>query len=278
MLFARPWHRHALQLTVQTHIPFADALRKLKRRLFGYSYDPSNISGALKWAGRVADLAQAHGRPVQGAVVLEIGSGWFPVLPMVLTAKGAGLVVMTDIEAHQDEGTTEAARKAVEARGETPALDRLKYVAPFEPGMLAESSVDMVVSRTVLEHIPPDDLSTLLTHLRGRMKPGGLHIHLVDNSDHWEHRDKSISRIEFLTRPAWLHKLLWWALDGGENRLRHSQYVELFRAAGYDILHAEPKVCPRTLADAKRLKLQEPFNRMPVEDLAAIQSVFVLRA
>lgn len=210
--------------------------------------------------------------------MLEIGSGWFPVLPMVMASAGAARVYMTDVKRHQDDDTFFATAKFLESTGRgNLAFGPLRYLAPFDPADVPDGSVDIVVSRTVLEHIRPADLEKMFATLRTKMRPGGIHIHLIDNSDHWEHRDKSISRVEFLTRPAWLHNLIWRAVGDGENRLRHSDYRPIFERAGYTVEMAEPKVCPRTRAALDGLKLLPPWRDMPPDEVAAIESVYVLR-
>lgn len=274
----REWHVRALRLTVQNHLPFGDALRAWKRQRFGYAPDPANLDGACRWAEQVVTLSQEHGRPVDGATVLEIGSGWFPVLPMVMASAGAERVYMTDIKRHQDDATFNTTASYLRDKGWKLSLAPLRYLAPFDPGDIPDQSVDIVVSRTVLEHIRPADLSALFAALRPKMKLGGLHIHLVDHSDHWEHRDKSISRAEFLTRPQWLHDLIWNAVGDGENRLRHPDYEPIFVGAGYRVLMAEAKICEKTLAKLPALKLQAPWNAMLPEHVATIESVYVLQA
>jgi hypothetical protein len=280
MAFVHAWHAHALGLTVQHFVPFSDSLRWLKRRLFGYAPDLSNLWSAYLGAERIMDLSKRHGLSLAGATILEIGSGWFPVIPMVLAAEGAGRVYMTDVKAHQDDSTFEATRRYLSEKwaDRQPSLRELRYLAPFDPAAIPDASVDLVFSRAVLEHIREGDIAALLAQIRPKMKPGGLHVHLIDNSDHFEHRDKSISRVEFLTRTAWLHNLIWRAVGDGENRLRHSEYRRVFEAAGYDIVADEPTVCERTRAAVPQLRLQAPWRSMSPDEIAAIESIYVLRA
>ena len=58
--------------------------------------------------------------------------------------------------------------------------------------------MDIVISRVVLEHIPPAQLRCLHDDFARALRQGGIVSHVVDNSDHREHRDKRLSRIEFL--------------------------------------------------------------------------------
>src|SRR5262245_143944 len=99
MTLVHAWHARALRLTVQHFVPFGDQLRWLKRWLFGYAPDPSNLQSAYLGAQRIMDFSKQYGLSLAGATVLEIGTGWFPVIPMVLAAEGAGRVYMTDVKA-----------------------------------------------------------------------------------------------------------------------------------------------------------------------------------
>src|SRR5690606_26401813 len=110
--------------------------------------------------------------------VLEIGTGWIPTIPHLFHAAGAGQVIMTDVEALLDDGTREMARRfvignvarigrhlgmssnAVRANLERP-FDHI-YMHPFDRKRIATASIDLVYSRTVLEHIRPAHLAVIL--------------------------------------------------------------------------------------------------------------------
>lgn len=269
-------------------LPFAGALRRAKRRRFGYRPDPSNLSSTLENYGRIHAAAQAHGRPVAGARVLEIGTGWFPMLPILMCADGAAEVRMTDLNPHMDERTFDTALRYVQER--FPERQRLQavrhmadlplhYSAPFAPSMLADGAVDLVVSRTVLEHIEPAPLQALMAALRPKLARGGLMVHLVDHSDHLEHLDLTnrTSPLNFLQWSPALHRAVNGLTRDGENRLRHHQYPPLFEAAGYEVLAAEGEVHPRALQSLAGLRLAPPFDTMTREQLAVLVSLYVLR-
>jgi Methyltransferase domain len=130
----------------------------------------------------------------------------------------------------------------------------------------------------VLEHIPPDDLVELFSILRPKLKPDGLMLHVVDNSDHMEHRDKSISRLNFLTWPSGRHQLINRWMQGGENRLRHHEYKELFKRAGFKLVHEHSDVHAATEQAVENLRprLQPQYAAMSSQQLATLTSFFVL--
>jgi len=152
----------------------------------------------------------------------------------------------------------------------------ITYLAPFDPSAVPDGSVDFVISRTVLEHIPPDDLVNLFLALRPKLSPQGLMIHLVDHSDHLEHTDKSLSKINFLTWSVRKHAFVNSLTREGENRLRHHEYLPVFEMTGYQLVTTIADVHEPTRAIAKSLPLVAPYSDMTSDQLATLSSLYVL--
>ena len=53
--------------------------------------------------------------------------------------------------------------------------------------------IDLVTSRAVLEHIPRAELQRVIKEMRRILRPTGVMVHTIDNSDHWQRstRDQS---------------------------------------------------------------------------------------
>jgi SAM-dependent methyltransferase len=156
---------------------------------------------------------------------------------------------------------------------------RLVYLAPCDCRSLAlpDASVDIVTSRAVLEHIPPQVIQDIFHESYRLLKPQGLACHYVDNSDHWQHGDKSISRINFLRFPDSVFR--WTYLNGlnYQNRLRHSEYVDMLRKAGFELLRQDRDVDSGSLEALKTLPLDDRFRRFTADDLAALTSYLLAR-
>jgi len=98
---------------------------------------------------------------------------------------------------------------------------------------LATSSVDLVFSIAVLEHVrkPLRSLSESLRILR----PGGYALHQIDYEDH---RGRGAAGWDFLRFPA----SAWERMHTGEqarnytNRLRHSQWCRLIDEVGFEVV------------------------------------------
>ena len=279
------WRLKVARLAILGRVPFGSTLRRLKREYLGYAPDPANIRSTLSHLDQMQQTINALGRSFEGATVLEIGSGWFPTIPIMLTVGGARRVLMSDLNPHMDEVTFATTLQLLKEL--MPTNRRLQdvtclqdlpisYLAPFDVGAVPSATLDFVLSRTVLEHIPPDELVGLLASLIPALAPGGLMIHVVDHSDHLEHADKSISKINFLTWSKRKHALVNFLTKEGENRLRHHQYPFLFSKAGYEVIHTSAEIHEPTRVAAMSLPLVAPYSDMSPDQLATLTSCYVL--
>ena len=285
-------------------LPFAEKLRRWKRRWRPYPSDFPEFT--LEEGLRLTELLKRAGCQIRGAQVLEIGSGWQPIIPLLFSAAGAARVVMTDSQRLMDEGTFRqtaenmairappiAARLGLSenvvrlALAEPPlsfaellARYRLEYFAPCDiaSAELPERAFDIVLSRAVLEHVPPTALRSLLARTRRLLRPGGWTCHAVDNSDHYSHWDSRLSRVNFLRYSdrtfEWLNRFN--RLDY-QNRLRHPEYIQLLSAAGLEIVIAHSDAEPKALAELGSMPVAPRFRRFAAEDLARLDSYFVAR-
>ena len=152
----------------------------------------------------------------------------------------------------------------------------LDYQVPYRTSMTKPGSVDIIVSCSVLEHIKPQYLRRMLEEFKGLLSSDGAMIHFIDNSDHYEQMDKSISRVNFLKFDDWTWNLLTLNPQSVQNRLRHSEYRSLFQGMGFGIAHEWREVRARELAELASLPLARRFRGRAPDDLAAISSGFVL--
>jgi hypothetical protein len=133
----------------------------------------------------------------------------------------------------------------------------------------------LVYSQTVLEHIAPPILESILRDGRDYLRRSGLSIHFIDNSDHYQHRDESLPRLNYLRYPDWVWRMSQWNGQGYQNRLRQSDYARLFQAAGYEVLQVEGHADAGCLHDLKSMKLASRFTRYDHEDLATLTTLVI---
>lgn len=287
-------------------LPCQQELRSLKRRFRPY---PTAIPPwTLEQGIRQIEALRGAGCDLRGKRVLEVGTGWQPILPLLYHLSGASEVLLVDLQRLMDRetflgtahhlrehsaliasrlGLSEVEVERALTLEETPdSLEaacrrfRFDYRAPYDLTRqeLPPQSVDVVYSRTVLEHIPPDVLRRLLAALLPVLKRGGYACHTIDNSDHWSHCDQSISPVNFLrySDPAFAWLCRFNPLDY-QNRLRHSEYVQIFRELGYSVEWEARDICPRAMEALATLPLSGRFRGMALDDLATIDSYFLAR-
>jgi ubiquinone/menaquinone biosynthesis C-methylase UbiE len=146
----------------------------------------------------------------------------------------------------------------------------IRYIAPGDASNtgLSSESIDYHISNTVLEHIDRENIQKIMAEAKRVMKSDGLAIHFIDLSDHFQHQDSQINKINFLkyTEKEWLK------IAGNNfaycNRLRSSAYLELFD--GFEILKINREVDSESLQQLSSgiFAVDAEFKNMDGEDLA----------
>ncbi|WP_454628759.1 class I SAM-dependent methyltransferase [Bradyrhizobium cenepequi] len=219
---------------------------------------------------RVVDDYQRHVSGIPGAV-LEIGAGRDLAVPLSLRKLGVGRVIASDVNRlARLELISHAARHVLRTERNFHSWQDLAqfgivYRAPHRvaPG---DEKVDCSCSNEVLEHVPPDQLVELLAGLRAVTT--GLTTHSIDYSDHYARSDRNVARLNFLR----YSDDQWRPFNSGKqyvNRLRHSDYLRLFREAGFRIIE-ESTVAGDVPADVAA-NIAPQFRRYVPADLFAIK-------
>lgn len=296
------WQRRLAWSAVKAVLPFQSQLRSLKRHILGSDaqiHEASTYIGGFDQIG----LLDASGLAVRGKDILEIGTGWFPIIPLIMRLAGANHVILTDTHALLDLSTLRTTigflldRKAdLEQRlgvtasqiedllhvpagihlGDALATLGMSYYVPFDYRQ-APHRVDAIVSHTVLEHISPPVLAELTQQWRLVLKPDGLILHGIDHSDHRANEDRRLSRVDFLKYSDAIWNILCIDPQDYTNRMRHSDYMAMFRASGYEVVFEEPLVDPDSAEALSKIRLAPRFRARSSDDLAALWSMIVLK-
>lgn len=286
------WRLRILRGAIYSQIPFAAALRKAKRLIRPHRGESPNTVFAIADGLKQIEALRAAGVGNHG-VLLEMGSGWMPVIPLLFHLAGHERIILTDLERLMDETGIAAAKVAIGNRLDTiaprlgltveAARDRLEqpfrpdYRAPWNPTSSVADEADILISRCVFEHVPPAALHACLREFSRIVRPGGYMCHIVDNSDHWQHIHHSRSRIEFLTwrEGGLVERFARLNQYGYNNRLRHGDYLAMFRELGWNTVIERGQPDPSALRDLGRLNLAPPFKGRDHADLAVLESLFV---
>jgi SAM-dependent methyltransferase len=299
------WRIKGLAQKVLSVVPFGARINDLLQRTVGSlrDFDRTVASKVADWS-YLADNMVNLGVSPGGLRYLEIGTGWFPTLPLCWSLAGAASVVTFDLTRHLDLSLTMRLLELLETQlplisragarnierveadyerlkgassvGDLLDRARVEYRAPVDvtkSGLPAES-VDVVFSNSVLEHVPPDVISEMMQESLRVLRRGGLALHSANCGDHYAYFDKSITSINYLTFTErewrfWNNKLLF------QNRLRPSDFLGLVEMAGLQIMWT--RVNPRRdLLDAlPTLRIAPEFRSYPREQLCSSSIDFV---
>jgi hypothetical protein len=233
--------------------------------------------GSFQVANRIL---KAHQMSFENTVCVELGSGWLPILPYLLLTKGNAKRVDTyDVNEHYNATKIEKLNphfKALfeqkgmrpEGKYNLPASVRYFPKTPIEEGVLDE--VDVVISRFVLEHVPPDILKNLHKTFHEQLPVGGCVLHLISPSDHRAYGDTSLSLYDFLKYSEKEWEAIQTKFDY-HNRLRLPQYLDIFKEY-FEVIHVEFNAC-KTPSESynkfKKLEIHEDYRGYTEEELTA---------
>lgn len=274
------WRIRALLLRAFAALPGGYFIYQLLQRYLGTHCNPKFYSMKLEQTATIAATVLSHGGEIQNAAIVEVGTGWVPVVPLLLSLLGAREVHTFDLHRHilptlvtralqwmrrnrhevakvfSPRCTEEAVGQFAQARlekcqsaSEILMASRIYYHAPWDATatQLPAHSVNIHYSVSVLEHVPQTTIHGLLREARRLLTDGGLSIHLIDPSDHFSHHDRSISSINMLQ----FDEGMWQRISGHylafHNRLRVPDYELIFRNCGFDILSCVSNVDERAL-------------------------------
>jgi hypothetical protein len=237
-----------------------------------------------------------NGKP--GFVCHELGTGWFPIVPLGFWLCGASEIHTLDLsplirQENLNKTLSFFKKWAGEGRLDKflPQLqkDRLnlllgwdtfeseKFGLHFHNGDATKllgslPPANLSVSNNVLEHVHESFVGPITSSMFSALQPGGVMSHFIDMSDHFAHADKSITIYNFLkfSDSSWK-----WINNSVQpmNRLRIYDYHEKFAEAGL-LIREEISRTP-DMEVFRSVALNEKFKEKPPEETAVSHSRFV---
>lgn len=298
----RPWWVKATVQGALARTPGAARWSDAWRSRGGIYLEPAYALTKWPHAKRhLRAMGSRAGRAVTGQRVLEIGTGWFPVVPVGLGLHGAD-VLTVDTTAHLDPtalaltvqvlaGLVDDGRIRVPDGPRLSALRDLAGSDRLEPaelealgvrsaiadatdlsGLPEASGSTMLVSNNTLEHIPADVLGGIFAEFARVAAPTARMSHYIDLADHYAAGDPRIGEFHFLT----LSPAAWRLANnrlGYQNRLRLPDYVRLLEQNGWAV--DRMRNTSREAAELDGLALRPPFDTMPADDVLVVKSHLV---
>jgi len=223
-----------------------------------------------------------------GFVALELGPGDSLLSGLVARYRGASRTYLVDTGAFaaRDLRPYRELIRMVNGCGCAPqeipdgtdldAIARMFHITYLTGGATSlaavpDESIDFAWSHVVLEHIRRREFEPCMLELRRVMRKGAICSHTVDLRDHV---GGAINNLRFSER-VWESEFI--ARSGFyTNRLRRSEILKVFAAAGFQPLMVEP-LSWQSLPTPRR-SLADPFREMHDDELLVAQFDVVLRA
>lgn len=303
------WQQKAKIMKILSNIPMGGILYKFLQKKFGrLTSDPMpNIKKQIE----IANWLHQHNIRIEGKTFFEVGTGHNAIVPVGFFLSGAKRVVTVDLYSRLDYNIMKNSlfylvknRHLIEylysnKTNSTILNERLdllskywstprqfiktadiQYLAPADAANtnLLNNTIDYHISTNVLEHIPYEVLRNIFIEAKRILKDKGIAVHFIDLSDHFQHQDNSISRINFLR----FSENEWSYIAGNQfaycNRLRANDYLTLFNELRFDIVHFEKIIDENSMNKIQDgFKVNEKFNLYSLEDICTTSLKIMLR-
>lgn len=252
------------------------------------------------------DYFRRYGKTGPDHKIMELGTGWYPIIPVFMYLTRTGRVTSVDIQTWMNRDHQIATiNKLFEWHGNGKLKGRFDDIDPERWSRLedihlnpdsysmddineiiglklllkdarstgvADNSIDLICSNNTFEHIGKDVLMGILDEYKRIIKPGGVMSHFIDMSDHFAHFDKSITVYNFLK----YSDKAWSRIDNKiqpQNRLRIPDYINMYNALGIPITEKEIVNGDVKLLDTVRV--HSSFRKYSPEELASTHAYLV---
>lgn len=231
--------------------------------------------------------------------ILELGTGWYPIIPIAMYLNDFRNVMSIDIQSWMTkESQLTTIKKFKEWRDDGRLSEFLPYINETKWGQLialteqkdttskeeicktinfktiiqdardtdfSDYEIDFICSNNTLEHIPKSVLIGILKEFNRIIKTDGLMSHFIDMSDHFAHFDKTINIYNFLK----YSEKKWNRIDNSiqpQNRLRFKDYKAIYKDLGIPI--SEEDYDEGNIDLVKEINLHQEYAEYTLEELA----------
>jgi SAM-dependent methyltransferase len=302
------WRVKGLIQKVLSQLPGGQRINSLlQQQLGGLTSVDKNIDSKVRadWLVLVDHLKRLQW-PLDGCRYVEIGTGWYPTLPVCFYLVGAAKCYTYDLSRLLDVGLTQrllvrlemhlpeiSAKTGVGERLLRERLENLRaakglddfysrsgieYHAPADATAttLRTGGVDIVFSNSVLEHVTKEALDALMHETRRILRPGGLAVHSVNCGDHYAYFDRTVSPINYLryTESQWR---LWNNDLQYQNRLRPDDFLASAQRAGLELVLNMQRPRAELLSKFDLQSIAPEFRHYSREQLCTTSVDFVAR-
>lgn len=296
------WTYKAYLQLLLSHVPGGESLNYFLQRFVKRSL-PVGSNSFIKTVAYAKDHINALSRymriPLSDATFFEFGAGWDMIVPLSFYAFGVQKQIIIDIKKLIRPWLVNESIKKLKEYGHLFDLSRyplsyidygeiktelakhygIEYRAPCDArntGLEIET-LDCITSTNTLEHIPVQDLKLIIGECHKILRKDGVVSFRIDYQDHYSYFDKNISAYNFLQFSdrewAFYNPSLQY-----QNRLRHVDYMRLFKEGGFEILEIQSNEgTEHDFEILNKLKLYQNFRHYSLSELAIHDSLIILR-
>ena len=303
----KKWQQKALVQKTISFLPFAHRINFIFQKYVTKGVDLSEdyFTDRLRHASEHIGAFERHAQCKILSSSLELGTGWYPVVPVSLFLYGAQAIhtvdicphcsrrnILTTIQMFKDHYQSGKLRLFINVHRDrwyefSRLMDEAEYldkegllkrlrinchIADARDLPLPSGSISLLTSNNTLEHVYPGMLRVILREFRRLAAKGGVMSHFIDMSDHFAHFDQSITIYNYLQ----YSKRQWERMDNliqPQNRLRISDYRSLYAELGIPITE---ELCREgSLKSLSTVNVHREFNGIPIADLAISHCLLV---
>ncbi|TKB98944.1 class I SAM-dependent methyltransferase [Pedobacter cryophilus] len=302
------WKQKAIVQKIISFLPLSQQINYIFQKYVtkGVNLSDEYFYDRLAHARDHLKAFQKYGNKPIPATCLEIGTGWYPIVPISFFLVGTDQIYSVDIsfltskkrikttleklvtcydlgqlKNHFDfipsklEITQDILLK-YDTLSLEEILQKLNIIYLIEDARklsLAGNSVDLINSNNTFEHIYPDILIPIMAEFnRVVKKQNGVMSHFIDLSDHFAHLDSSINIYNFLQ----FSDLEWKWIDNSiqpQNRLRIYDYKQIYSDLKIPI--SEESFREGNLGELTQISLADKFKNKPLEETAISHCHFI---
>ncbi len=304
----KKWILKAIVQKTISYLPFSNNINYLFQKYVtkGVYLNDDYFTDRLQHAAEHLHYYTKHTGKSFPETTLELGTGWYPVVPISFFLCGTEKIYTVDIalltnkerikttigkflEIHKSGflqkqlpvintrfQQLEAIYNTYEALSFETIISKLNITYLIEDARqlsLPDNAIDLVNSNNTYEHIYPEILEGIMKDFKRVVKKDeGIQSHFIDMSDHFAHFDKSINIYNFLQ----FSDAQWHYIDNSiqpQSRLRYTEYKNLYRQLSIDITEETSR--PGDINALQTIALAAKYKAMPINETAISHCHFV---
>jgi hypothetical protein len=249
---------------------------------------------------------------IMGLTVLEIGTGWHGLDPLIFYLLGAKKIYTIDHHRHLTFAAiqskialfeTSSVREMLLPFGDEAVFEyrlrTLKRSAQMHTELHAflaelgieyfirrscmttqvpipEKSVDIFYSSSVLQRIPEADLLANMRHVgRSLLSDNGVFFHLTDQRDVNSLADKDLWHLDYLRYEDRLYNTFISGKFNSQNRLREADFIDVISHSGMHVIYMKSLYREADVSRLRSFRVARRFGHRPLVELAIYHSQLV---